>query len=217
MEAKRGKLAALAHVEDSARRTLIAMTLSMDDAVGRVLDALDASGLTANTLLFFVNDNGGATNNSSDNHPLCGHKGTPFEGGIRVPFLVQWPAVLPARVIYEPPVSTLDIVPTALAAAGRSPEPERPLDGVDLVPFLTGEKKGLPHATLYWRRADNRVVRSGNWKAVRTGRRPWKLFRLDEDPSEQRNLAQVHPEVLLRLERTFDAWSEKMSPPLWKY
>jgi arylsulfatase A-like enzyme len=161
----------------------------------------------------FVNDNGGAWNNSSSNAPLRGTKGTPFEGGIRVPFLMQWPDVLPGGVTYDKPVSTLDIFATVTAAVG-SPAPERPLDGVDLVPFLT-ERTDAPHRELFWRRKKNLAARVDDWKLVVYKAKPAMLFNILADEREEHDLAGQHPDVVERLSARYAAWEAEMIPPRW--
>jgi arylsulfatase A-like enzyme len=118
------------------------MVSAVDDAVGTVMGRIRREGLEQDTLVFFLSDNGGPTSNGSDNGPLRGHKATTWEGGIRVPFLVQWKGHLPAGKVYNRPVAQIDILPTALAAAGTSVDPGWKLDGMNLLPFLGGADKG---------------------------------------------------------------------------
>ncbi len=141
MQAKPAELEKISHIEDPARRVLAAMTVSLDRGVGRALAALDSAGLTSNTVVVFINDNGGATYSKFYNTPLRGHKGTLFEGGIRVPFLVRWPGVLPTGKTFDLPVSGLDLLPTLLAAAGAKPDTWADSDGVNLLPFLMGKNR----------------------------------------------------------------------------
>jgi arylsulfatase A-like enzyme len=205
------------HIQDEKRRTYAAMIVGMDDAVGRILKQLRDDGLEENTLIFFLSDNGGTTeNNTSSNAPLRGRKGMMWEGGIRVPFLAQWKGVLPAGKTYDRPVSSLDILPTALAAAGTASVAGQPLDGVDLVPFLTGKESGDPHETLFWRIAERDIwaVRRGDHKLVKQGD-SILLFDLSTDPGETRNLADKLPEIRDRLRKAFDGWQATLSEPLW--
>jgi len=205
---------------DRKRRKLVAMTVALDRAVGRVLEALRAQELERNTLLIFVNDNGGAWTNASSNAPLRGTKGTPYEGGIRVPFLMQWPGVLPAHTVYEQPVSTLDLFATALAAAGGQPAEATPaLDGVDLLPFLTANDARAdaprPHDVLFWRRKQNSAVRMGDWKLVTFQGGAPQLFDMANDPNETTDLAAKHPEVIAQLNARYDDWASELVPPAW--
>jgi arylsulfatase A-like enzyme len=224
MHALEPDLAAVEDVQVEKRRKLAAMTVAMDRAVGQVLAALRDHDLERDTLLVFVNDNGGAWNNGSSNGHLRGSKGTPYEGGVRVPMLMQWPDVLPAGTVYDLPVSTLDLFATALAAAGSAvaADPSSPahrdrseLDGVDLVPYLTGRASGRPHEALFWRRRTNQAVRVGDWKLViDQGMRP-VLFDLADDPGESRDLAAEHPDVVRELADRFERWATELVPPAW--
>src|SRR5262249_6826445 len=151
-------------------------------AIGAVLAQLRSAGIAENTLIFFISDNGGPPVNSSSNHPLRGVKATTWEGGIRVPWLMQWPARLPAGRIYEQPVIQLDMLPTALAAAGSEPPADRNIDGVNLLPFVAGKKDGVPHAALFWRFGKQNAVRMGDWMLVDAkGSKGKQLFNLRDD------------------------------------
>lgn len=208
----------VSHIKDEKRRTYAAMIVGMDDAVGRILQQLRDDGLEERTLIFFLSDNGGTTeNNTSSNAPLRGRKGTMWEGGIRVPFLGQWKGVLPAGKVYDRPVSSLDILPTALAAAGVSSIADQPLDGVNLVPYFLGEKTGDPHDMLFWRLAERGIwaVRGGDHKLVKQGDKV-DLFDLAKDAGETRSLGGKLPEVQSKLQKAFDGWHAALIPPLWK-
>lgn len=197
---------------DERRRTLAAMTVALDDAVGHVLDALDRHGLADDTLVIFINDNGGATNNASDNGAYRGMKGSKFEGGVRVPFVLRWPARLePGQ--FDAPVISLDLAPTALAAVGAEMPAE--MDGVDLAPFITGEIEGAPHQRLYWRRGVAAAIRDGDWKLIRVETNPVMLFDLARDPGERTNVAADHPEVVADLLAALSAWEGDLAEPLW--
>ncbi len=205
-------------IPDERRRAYAAMVWAMDEAIGRVDDALAETGVKGDTLFFFLNDNGGPRGNASDNAPLRGTKRTVYEGGVRVPFLARWPGKIEAGSTYGQPVSAFDVLPTALAAAGTAQPSARPLDGVDLLPFLSGEKKGPPHERLFWRCFDGHeaAVREGDWKWVRSGPAAApELFDLSADLSETRNLAAEQPAVARRLEEAWTAWSASMRPSLW--
>lgn len=212
-------LARFAHIEDVHRRIFAAMLAQLDDGIGEVLDRLRREGLEENTLIFFLSDNGGPTQElTSSNAPLRGGKGSMYEGGIRVPFLVQWKGQLPAAKTYDPPVISLDIFTTALAAAGstgREPVPD--VDGVDLVPYLTGERQGQPHELLCWRRGQSAALRHGNWKMVRhsAGSKP-ELFDLSQDVAETRNLAAKEPGRLQEVQQLWEEWDHQNVPPLFE-
>jgi arylsulfatase A-like enzyme len=222
-------------IKDEKRRTYATMMAAMDEAIGKVLAKLKAAGIDDDTLVVFISDNGGPEQvNASDNGPFNGGKATTWEGGVRVPFLLRWKAGLPAGKVYDHPVVQLDLFPTVLAAAGAKAEPGWKLDGVDLLPYLRGEKTDAPHATLYWRFGGQMAVRSGDWKLVKavTGggraggggaasRREKataegaKLFNLKDDPGEQTDLAAKHPETVKELAARWRKWNSEMVDPAW--
>ena len=237
MEAKPEHLAQFAHVPDLHRRTLLAMMASLDENVGRVLAKLREVKLEKNTLIFFLSDNGGQTGparvkpespfqygvNVSLNTPCRGEKGDLLEGGIRVPFLVQWKDRIPAGRTYDAPVISLDILPTALGVAGVKPQPDWKLDGTNLLPFLTGEKQGVPHDTLYWRfrfpldqpALHRWAIRQGDWKLVKNNTEPLSLYDLPADIGETNNLATQHPGKVRELEAAWQRWNAELKEPLW--
>jgi arylsulfatase A-like enzyme len=222
LQARADMLQRFAGIKDERRRTYAAMVATLDESVGRVLTALDASGRRDNTLIVFFSDNGGPMTkrnaNASLNTPLRGQKGDVFEGGIRVPFVVSWPARLRAGAAYDQPVSSLDIFPTALAVAGVRRESRLPpLDGVDLLPFLAGRNPAAPHARLFWRMDGGEAfaVREGDWKWMRTYTNPPELYNLREDLGESRNLAAKHPEIARRLADAAAEWNQGLVKPIW--
>jgi len=148
------------------RRTFAAMLEVMDDGVGALLDRLGEYGLEDRTLVIFLSDNGGV-DGLSNNGALHGGKGALYEGGIRIPMFVRWPGHVPAGAAYGRPVSTLDVAATVLAAAGVPAPTERPLDGVDLLPYVRGEAAGDPHEVLFWRIRGREAALRGDDKLVR--------------------------------------------------
>ena len=204
-----------AQIQDKKRRVYAAMTAALDRNVGKVLDLLSELDIDRETLIVFVNDNGGATNNGSDNGRLRGMKGSKFEGGIRVPFVLRWPGSLPKGTTYDRPVSTLDILPTALAAAQGEHEPAKPLDGVNLLPYLQGERMDKPHEILFWRRAKAAAVRKGPWKLIYVKENPPLLFNLDDDVSETKNLAEQYPDRVRDILGDLKTWESGLIPPKW--
>lgn len=199
-----------AHIGDIHRRIFAAMLANLDDSVGAVLGKLRAEGLEENTLVFFISDNGGPTRElTSSNLPLKGGKGDMWEGGIRVPFMMQWKGRLPAGKVYAKPVVSLDVFGTAAAIANAPIPRRRAIDGVNLIPYLTGAKEGRPHKTLFWRARQRTAIRVGDWKLVRnpSGRSgsDWHLYNLADDLSEEKNLAASEPE---KLEEMMAAWTE---------
>lgn len=206
------------NIADEKRRTFAAMMSAMDDAVGRVLEKLREIRQEENTLVWFFSDNGGPTRQTtSKNDPLRGFKATTLEGGVRVPFCVQWKGKLPAGKTFEHPMIQLDVLPTSLAAIGAKADPAWKLDGVNLLPFLTGENKGRPHEALYWRFGEQWAIRKGDWKLVASridGSEP-RLFNLAEDIGEAKDLSAAHPDKVRELKAAWDAWNAEQAKPLW--
>jgi len=217
-------------VTDRRRRTYCAMESAMDDAVGNVLAKVRETGQEENTLIIFFSDNGGPTpSTTSGNGPLRGFKAQTWEGGIRVPFMVQWKGRIPAGKVDDRPVIQLDILPTALAAAGVEAKPEWKLDGTNLLPYLTGEKAGAPHDALYWRFGQQIALRSGDWKIVKGAGMPGiaggqagkagaegaELYNLKDDIGEKNNLAAKNPEKLKELSLAWERWNADNIDPAW--
>jgi len=197
---------------DETRDTLMAMIKHLDDGVGRIVDTLERETLTDDTLIFYLTDNGGDRGMHANNAPLRGYKGGHYEGGIRVPFVVSWPSRIEGGVIYDVPVWSLDILPTVLAAAGLPLPRERPLDGKNILPAMTGEVDHL-HDHLFWSRGDTAAVRSGRWKLV-TMKDQRELFDLDTDPGESNDLADENPRKVAELSALYKAWFDKMAKPV---
>ena len=202
------------NITDEKRKTFAAMMSAMDDAIGRVLTKIRALGQEENTLLFFISDNGGPTaSTTSYNGPLRGFKMTTFEGGPRVPFIAQWKGKIPAGKTYDFPVMNLDVLPTALIAAGGKPEASWSLDGVDLMPYLTG-KTSRPHQTLYWRYGPQWAIRHGDLKLVvsKGGSGQPELYDLATDIGESKDLASAQPAKVKELQALWDKWSAEQAP-----
>ncbi|WP_419193786.1 sulfatase-like hydrolase/transferase [Novipirellula herctigrandis] len=210
------KDAALFPELEGKRRQMSQMTLSLDRAVGRIVDQLNKLGLADNTLIVFTNDNGGPTDASSaSNWPLSGCKATHLEGGIRVPGIVVWPGKLAADAAYDKPLSSLDLLPTFVEAGGGDASAIQGLDGVDMLPYLTGEKAGRPHQTLYWKKENRGTIRDGDWKMMRFPDRPAELYHIENDPSEQHNLATKNPRLVRELYKKLFAWECTLERPLF--
>jgi arylsulfatase A-like enzyme len=207
-------------IGDEKRRTFAAMMSAMDDAVGAVLAKVREMGQEENTLVFFFSDNGGPTpQTTSKNDPLRGFKSTTLEGGTRVPFCAQWKGKIPAGTVYDHPILNLDLLPTAVVAAGGTIDPAWKLDGVDLMPYLTGANAGKPHETLYWRFGDQWAIRKGDWKLV-VNRvdgtdKPPALYNLKDDIGESKNLAEANPEKAKELLADWKAWNAEQMEPRW--
>lgn len=213
MQATEKYLSRFPNIIDKKRRTYAAMVSAVDDGVGRILEALKAQNLDEDTIIVFLSDNGGARNNASDNGPLRGSKGELFEGGIRVPFAIRWKGILPEGNSYEKPVSSLDIMATIVARTDVKINKERPLDGVDLIPFLTGKDKGAPHDYLFWRKwkKNAMAVRHGNFKLVSNKNqkeRAPELFDLSSDLGETVHLQSEESKVTKDLQKKWNQWNK---------
>ena len=207
-------------IADDKRRSYAAMTSAMDDGVGRVLAALREHELERDTLVFFFSDNGGPiTVVPCSNAPLRGGKGQVFEGGVRVPFVVQWRGRLPERAVYKEPVISLDVFPTAAAAAGAKLPDALKLDGVNILPHLAGEIKTPPHDRLFWRSGGGVAwaVREGPYKLLKQGKDGVpQLFDLNSDIGETKDLIGEHADVAARLQKAYDVWNAELVPPLFE-
>jgi hypothetical protein len=214
-----------ANVTDPDRRGYLALLLGLDDAIGRVTGHLRESAADRGTLVFFLSDNGGSgrkpflSYNTGRNAPFRGDKGQTYEGGIRVPFVVSWPGRLPAGATYDQPVSALDVLPTACAVAGV--QPKSVVEGVNLLPFLTGDNRSAPHTSLAWRFGPQKALRQGAWKIVdardfqtksQTG---WQLYNVAEDISESNDLSATYPEKKAELIRAWEQWDKLNVEPKW--
>lgn len=232
MQATEERLKKFPSIADKTRRTYAAMTLAMDEAIGQVLDKLRAEKLEEDTLIFFFSDNGGPTMpgttiNGSSNAPLRGSKRTTLEGGIRVPFVVAWKGKLPSGKTYAQPIIQLDVLPTALAAAGVEAQADWKLDGVNLLPYLESKNTAAPHDILYWRFGGQLAIRQGDWKLVaydpaadgnakkKGGATPLKLYHLAQDIGEANDLAAKHPDKFKDLEGAWQKWNAQLVKPLW--
>jgi arylsulfatase A-like enzyme len=242
------------------RRKYAAMVRAIDRNVGRVMDKLRELNLAENTFTVFLNDNGGGGNNASVhtrntaiNRPHRGHKFDLWEGGVRVPFIMHWPGRVPAGKTFDGIVSSMDVFPTFATAADSAHHAPRDasgetltrsvrttLDGVDLMPFLRGEKTGHPHETLFWQQqvwpkpnerkpgpaypqpAYNMAIRRGQWKAVKQDQpfggtnesRAWELYDLARDPGELNDLATEFPDKVKELGVAFFEWQQQMPKPV---
>ena len=196
------------------KRKYAAMLKAMDDAVGSVLSKVRTAGLEEDTLIFFLGDNGGyRMPGLAPNAPLSGFKGDTYEGGVRIPFLVQWKGKLPAGKVYDKPVVSLDILPTAVSVAGGKAASN--VDGVNLLPYLKGEKSKSPHDELFWRWYEKSGARVGDWKLVRNGDGAERLFNLADDIGETKDLATMNPDKLKELQDAYKEWDAKNIPPKW--
>ena len=218
LQATREDYDALSHIELHRERVYAAMIRALDRGVGRVLAALEEHGLTENTLVLFTSDNGGAhyIGLPDVNDPYRGWKMTLFEGGIHVPFFAKWPARIPAGSTVEAPVHHFDLYATAAAAGGAALPSDRVVDGVDLMPWVSGEAEGVPHRALFWRSGASQTALVDGWKLNESDPpgRSW-LFDLSADPTEQRDLSAERPDKLAELQAAMAAHNAEQMEPAW--
>ena len=228
------------YITDPARKTYAAMIVALDDGVGQVLTTLQANNLLRNTLVFFLSDNGAPQDAATDgdisnNAPLRGYKSDVLEGGIRIPFAVQWNGQLPGGTVYNDLVSSLDIVTTAAAVAGVSLPMDRVYDGLNILPYLRGDQVS-PVRTLFWRMLDlgqqSPEHRNTIW-AVRSGPPncsgplklvverhkddlPPALYNLETDIGELHDLAAVQPQDVSALTALYGQWTLDTLPTIFR-
>jgi arylsulfatase A-like enzyme len=208
--------APFANVKPPKRKLMDGMLAAEDTGIGRIIAALHTAGLTDNTLVVFLSDNGGPTDeNQSRNAPLRGYKGQIYEGGIRIPMMMSWPGHVPPGRVLDQPVISLDIFPTALAAAAIEPKSELQLDGVNLLPLLMEKTIDRPHQTLYWRFLPQWAIRNGDDKLMMGYDGKVRLFDLSKDVSERNDLISSQPDLAKRLQAKYDAWAKTLKDPLW--
>ena len=205
------------HIEVEKRRTYAAMVSSMDDGIGLILDKLEEKKITDNTIVIFFSDNGGVEwYNFSDNGILRGIKGDFYEGGIRVPFTMQWPSKIKPGTIYDKPIIALDVFATVASAASAEKYIRNDIDGVDILPYITGEKSGWPHKYVYWQNPDKDidVVRDERYKYLRIKEEEY-IFDLKNDISEEINIIDSSKSIYDRLKSQFKEWEKEMIDPVF--
>lgn len=201
----------------SSRPIYAAMLYALDRGVGEVVNELKRTGKYDNTLIFFLSDNGGSTTNHSSNLPLKGFKGNKFEGGHRVPFIVTWGKRLKNETPFTGLISSMDIFATVVDALNISKkELHKGIDGVSLLPYLEGKKKGDPHQVLYWRKMDSRAIRSGDYKLIITRGVDSVMYKLSDGVDEKNNIIKKEPQKAYELMKQLERW-EKSSciSPAW--
>ncbi len=215
MQALEKDLALYAGVKEKRRRTYCAMVHRLDVNIGAILKAVETSGMSQRTMVVFISDNGGPVDsNGSINAPLNGQKGILLEGGIRVPFLIKWPGVVKPGSVYDNPIWTLDLLPTFVKAAGGTITTKQDLDGVDLLPYITGQVSGVPHETMQWRFTISAAIRSGQWKLVRLPDRLPMLYDLSKDVSEQQDMAVQNLGLVQSMLRDLGQWDVRLPHPV---
>lgn len=218
LQATKEDYAALSHIEDHTLRVYAAMVRNLDRNIGRVLQTLRDKGLDDNTLVIFTSDNGGAhyVGLQDLNKPYRGWKATFFEGGIRVPLFMRWPAAIPKGVKPQLTVNHMDIFATVAGATGAKLPTDRPMDGINLLPQLRKPADKGPERTLFWRTDTYQVIRKGDWKlqVAQNPRKDW-LFNLAIDPTEKNNLAAKEPEKLVSMKKELEAFNATQVKPSW--
>lgn len=204
------------HIKDSRRKTFAGMMTALDDGVGKIMAALNQNGLSNNTLVIFLSDNGGPTHiNTSLNTPFRGQKGDVWEGGVRIPFMLAWPDVISSGQIFSEPIFSLDILPTLLAAAEI--ESTDSFDGINLLPWLAeGKTEGYPHDDLLFWRAGKRAIRSGELKLSNTQLGPKsELFNIlenyQENSDQQLDMPEVKQMFIQKVKNWESGWENKLS------
>jgi len=228
LEAKDEDRAVFPDIINYTRQTYAAMVYALDRGVGRLVDALEAHGELDNTLIIFLSDNGGRTDQGASNWPLRGRKGDVVEGGVRVPFLMHWPNVIPAGTTYDHPISAIDFYPTFARLAHAEIPAGKEIDGVDVWDAIlsgTSGRVGHPIFTLrhnpgYGATGEHSVgVRQDQWKAVRWTEFgapvTWRLFNIEEDIHEDNDLGALYPAILSNLVHEAKLWSDTHVQPLW--
>ena len=204
------RLKSLWDFDGGSQKTYARMVLEMDAQIGRVLQALDTAAIASNTIVIFTSDNGGER--FADTWPFTGKKFDLLEGGLRIPAIVRWPGHIRPKTTTEQVAITMDWVPTLLAAAGVQPDPNYPLDGMNLIPALTQNAAPVPRK-LFWRYKAHmqRAMRDGNFKWLKIGENTF-LFNVVDDPLERANLKDRLPDVYKRLVGEYEAWNATMLP-----
>ena len=207
------------HMENHTLQVYSGMIEALDRSIGKIVTTLEENGLTENTLIIFTSDNGGAGYIGLDNinKPYRGWKLTHFEGGMHIPFFAKWPAKIKKDMRYDKRIHHTDIFSTILGAASIEPPKEIKIDGINLIPFLTNEKSGEPHQTLYWKNASYQAVIHNDWKLLRSKfpNEQEYLYNLKKDPYEQNNLAMSELKLKSLLHEKLDTHIESMPKPNW--
>ena len=220
LQATREDYEAVGDIKPHRKRVYAAMVRAVDRSVARIMETLEAEGLADNTIVAFTSDNGGAgyVGLPESNSPFRGWKITMFEGGLRVPMFVKWPKHIAAGRTVNTPVAHIDVMPTLAAAAGAATPEGVEIDGKNILPLLDDETS-WPRKTLFWQNGHYQVVRHGDWK-LQVNDRPtdglqtW-LFNLNDDPTEQKNLASNHPEKVSELSKLLAEHQANARPPLY--
>ncbi|MBN2449169.1 MAG: sulfatase-like hydrolase/transferase [Lentisphaeria bacterium] len=210
MQAEQHFIEMYAAMQDANRQRYAAFVTSMDDKIGRVLGKLDELGLSRDTLVIFLSDNGHSVEDRAfggggSAGPYRGHKFTVWEGGLRLPCIVSWPGRIPRGEVRDQIVHAMDWLPTVADYCGVA-LPGHPIDGASIRTVIESPDAPSPHEALHWQVGERWAVRSGDWKLVRDGKQP-HLSNLAADLAEATNLAEQHPDVVTRLAALHEAWA----------
>ncbi|PQO25789.1 N-acetylgalactosamine-4-sulfatase [Blastopirellula marina] len=219
LQAKNETLELFKDEDDIHRRIFLAMLYDLDRSVGQILDTLEATGQSDHTLVVFFSDNGGPTKETTaSNLPLRDGKGSMYEGGIRIPFLIRWPGKLEGGIVSDAIISTLDLFPTITGIIGNRPQYE--LDGLEITELIHSPESSS-NRILYWRQGKRAALREGRWKIVapngHDSPEKWQLFDLQEDPSEKIDLSQ-NPQQIPQMKVLLRKWNglnQEMAAPLF--
>ncbi len=216
MHATAADLELFKNIKNEKRRKYCAMVYRLDVNVGRIMETVEKEGLAENTLIVFISDNGGPVDsNSSINAPLNGQKGILYEGGIRVPFIMNWEGKLPPGKTYNNPVISLDFAATFFELAGGEITDEIQFDGVNLISFITDKTDAKPHESMNWRFTISAAIRDGDWKLIRLPDRLPMLYDLSKDISEQNNVAMQNLDRTKLMLKTLGDWDVSMPHPVF--
>jgi arylsulfatase A-like enzyme len=216
MQATDADLQLYKNIKDEKRRKYCAMVHRLDVNVGRIMETIEKEGLAKNTIVVFLSDNGGPCDqNSSVNAPYNGQKGILLEGGIHVPFVMNWPENIPTDSVFTNPVSSLDIAPTFVELAGGKILESDKFDGVNILPYILGEKTDPPHQELKWRFTISAAIREGDWKLIRLPDRLPLLYHLPTDISEQKNVALQNIDKTTELLKRLGDWDVSLPFPVF--
>ncbi len=227
LQGKSEDLKKLKHIESEALKHYASMVMAIDEGIGRVIETLDVAGIRENTMLVFVSDNGPALTTFKgmpEDWPrgemlgstggLRGQKGTYWDGGIRVPFIISWPGSDDRGAVTDTPVTTLDLYPTFCAFGGLDSSQESELDGVNLLPVIEGKHTRLAPRDILWFSGDSGALRRGDWKLVFNPKDGEQLFDLSVDPNETEDRSLAHPQITKNLLSTISQWRKNIPPPI---
>ena len=218
LQAIRSDVEQMSHMSGHNLKVYSGMIRALDRSVGEIIRTLKELNIYGRTLIFFTSDNGGANYIELEdiNKPFRGWKISFFEGGIRVPFILSWPDQIDPGLKFDKPVHHFDIFSTIASAANVQIPMDRKIDGVDLMPYIKGEKIANPHQTLFWRSGNHQAVLHDNWKYLISKKEGTKwLFDTDQDPLERNNLININPEKTLQIESLLAMFNSEQANPLY--